>query len=166
MGKVSAGILLHRHVGEGTEVLLVHPGGPLWSGRDEGAWSVPKGLAGADEDEFACAVREFHEETGFFVDERTTKRDLGSFRLPSGKRLHVWAIEGDCDPAALRSNSFEMQWPPRSGRMAQFPEVDGAAWFKQPQALLKISGGQKQVLEAFYTSTRPNPALDLKPSAP
>ena len=150
MPQVSAGILLYRRVGSGTQVFLVHPGGPYWARKDEGAWSVPKGLVDEAEDELAAARRELGEETGFDAGGTGPAHDLGSFRLPSGKRLHVWAVEGDCDAAALRSNLFEMEWPPHSGRMGQFPEVDRAAWFDRTEAPRKIAAGQKPVLEKFY----------------
>ncbi len=150
MPQVSAGILLYRRTGTGTEVFLVHPGGPYWARKDEGAWSVPKGLVGAGEDELACARREFTEETGFEAPVAGAARPLGSFRLPSGKRLHVWAAEGNCDPAALRSNLFDMEWPPGSGHTAQFPEVDRGAWFDEAAALRKIAPGQRPVLRRFY----------------
>jgi predicted NUDIX family NTP pyrophosphohydrolase len=153
--QVSAGILLHRRLASGTEVFLVHPGGPYWARKDEGVWSVPKGLVDAGEDELECARREFKEETGFEARGAGPERDLGSLRLPSGKRLHVWALEGDCDPAALRSNLFEMEWPPRSGRTAQFPEVDRGAWFDRGAALRKIAPGQRPVLEKFYAQLGP-----------
>jgi predicted NUDIX family NTP pyrophosphohydrolase len=149
--QVSAGILLYRRMGSGTEVFLVHPGGPYWARKDEGAWSVPKGLVDAGEDELDCARREFTEETGFAAPGAGSERDLGSFRLPSGKRLHVWSVEGDCDPAALRSNLFEMEWPPRSGRSERFPEADRGGWFDRALALRKIVPGQRLVLERFYT---------------
>ncbi len=150
MPQVSAGILLYRRIGSGTEVFLVHPGGPYWARKDEGAWSVPKGLVDAAEDELACARREFAEETGFDAPVAGSEHSLGSFRLPSGKVLHVWAAEGNCDPAALRSNLFEMEWPPRSGRTGQFPEVDRGGWFDESAALRKIAPGQRVVLERFY----------------
>jgi predicted NUDIX family NTP pyrophosphohydrolase len=146
----SAGLLLYRRRGSRLEVFLVHPGGPYWAKKDEGAWSVPKGLVDPGEDELACARREFSEETGFEPPLTASERDLGIFRQPSGKRLHIWAVEGDCDPAALTSNLFEMEWPPHSGHRAQFPEVDRGGWFEQPQALVKISLGQRPVLESFY----------------
>lgn len=117
--------------------------------KDDGAWSVPKGLVNAHEDELAGARREFTEETGFAI-AGGRERDLGIFRQPSGKRLHIWAVEGDCNPADLRSNLFEMEWPPRSGRTEQFPEVDRGAWFDREQALLKISHGQRPILKQFY----------------
>ena len=150
MPQVSAGILLYRRAASGLQVFLVHPGGPLWARKDEGAWSVPKGLVNEAEDELACARREFTEETGFAVSPGGPEHDLGSFRLPSGKRLHVWAVEGDCDPAALRSNLFEMRWPPHSGRTAQFPEVDRGGWFGRAEALRKIAACQRPVLVKLF----------------
>ena len=108
MAVVSAGLLLYRRRGPSLEVFLVHPGGPYWAKKDDGAWSVPKGLVDGDEEELACARREFKEETGFDVQGGGRERDLGTFQLPGGKRLHVWAIEGDCDPAELNSNLFEI----------------------------------------------------------
>jgi predicted NUDIX family NTP pyrophosphohydrolase len=143
-------VLLYRRLGPGTEVFLVHPGGPYWAGKDDGAWSVPKGLINPGEDPWSCARREFREETGFELAGEGRERDLGTFRLPSGKRLHAWAVEGDCDPQALASNLFEMEWPPSSGRTARFPEVDRGAWFGEAQALVKISKGQRPLLEKFY----------------
>jgi predicted NUDIX family NTP pyrophosphohydrolase len=148
--QLSAGILLYRRTASGTEVFLVHPGGPYWAGKDEGAWSVPKGLIVEGEEELACARREFREETGFDAGRTGFERDLGSFNLRSGKRLRVWALEGDCDAQALRSNLFEMEWPPRSGRTGQFPEVDRGGWFDRAAALRKIAPGQQPVLEKFY----------------
>ena len=150
MAQLSAGILLYRRGASGMEVFLVHPGGPFWARKDEGAWSIPKGLVDADEEELECAWREFAEETGFTVRCGDPEHDLGSFRLPSGKRLHVWAVEGDCEQQALRSNSFEMEWPPGSGRRSRFPEVDRGDWFGREVALGKISAGQRPVLEKFY----------------
>jgi predicted NUDIX family NTP pyrophosphohydrolase len=146
----SAGLLLYRATAAGTQVLLLHPGGPYWMKKDAAAWSVPKGLVEPGEDELHCARREFTEETGFDPGATGGERDLGVFRLPSGKRLHVWAMEGDCDPSTLKSNLFEMEWPPGSGRRTRFPEADRGAWFDQQQALLKISTGQRAVLEKFY----------------
>jgi len=147
---VSAGLLLYRQRERCTEVLLIHPGGPYWAKKDAGAWSVPKGLVDPGESELSCARREFQEETGFVAPGEGQELDLGTFRQPSGKHLHVWAIEGDCDPDALSSNLFEMEWPPHSGRVARFPEVDRGGWFDQEQALLKITAGQRPVLQKFY----------------
>jgi len=150
MPVVSAGLLLYRHRDSGVEVFLVHPGGPFWARKDEGAWSVPKGLVDAGEEELACARRECREETGFEPPAGGAELDLGTYRQPSGKRLHVWAVEGDCDPAQLNSNLFEMEWPPKSGRRAQFPEVDRGGWFDRRQSLLKVTKGQRPILERFY----------------
>jgi len=150
MPATSAGLLLYRRGGPQVEVFLIHPGGPYWANKDDGAWSVPKGLVEAHEDELAGARREFTEETGCDPGGRGQERDLGIFRQPSGKRLHIWAIEGDCDPAKLSSNLFEMEWPPKSGRSGQFPEADRGAWFDPSRALLKITAGQRPVLEKFY----------------
>ena len=150
MPAISAGLLLYRRRDPGAEVFLVHPGGPYWAKKDDGAWSVPKGLVDPHEDELTGARREFREETGFDANGRGREHDLGVFRQPSGKRLHIWAVEGDCDPAALSSNLFEMEWPPKSGRTQRFPEVDRGAWFDRAQALLKIVKGQRPILERFY----------------
>jgi len=150
MSIVSAGLLLYRRRKSGTEVFLVHPGGPFWAKKDDGAWSVPKGLVDPHEDELACAWREFREETGFDLTVRGAERDLGTYRLPSGKRLHVWAVEADCDPSQLASNQFEMEWPPKSGRLRCFPEVDRGAWFEQAAALVRIGPGQRPILEKFF----------------
>ncbi len=147
MPVTSAGLLLYRRRGI-FEVLLVHPGGPFWAKKDDGAWSVPKGLVENGEDEFAGARREFQEETGFVAGQHG--HDLGVFRQPSGKRLHIFAVEGDCDPAKLESNLFEMVWPPKSGRLQQFPEVDRGAWFDRSSALVKILKGQQPIIERFY----------------
>ena len=150
MPPISAGILLYRRRDSGVEVFLVHPGGPYWARKDEGAWSVPKGLVDAGEEEIVCARREFKEETGFDLQGVGRERDLGTVQLPSGKLLHVWAVEGDCNPTELNSNLFEMEWPPKSGRMARFPEVDRGGWFEKTPALLKIAKGQRSVIEKFY----------------
>jgi len=151
MPAVSAGLLLYRRRGSGVEVFLVHPGGPYWARKDDGAWSVPKGLVDAGEEELAGAKREFKEETGFDVESFRGEHDLGTFQLPGGKRLHVWAVEGDCNPAELNSNFFEMEWPPGSGRRGRFPEVDRGEWYARTDALRKIAPGQRPVLEKLYT---------------
>jgi predicted NUDIX family NTP pyrophosphohydrolase len=147
MPVVSAGLLLYRRRPAGIEVFLVHPGGPFWSRKDAGAWSIPKGLINPGEDALSAARREFIEETGFELDASGSERDLGGVRLPSGKQLQVWTTEGDCDPALLKSNAFEMEWPPKSGRRAQFPEIDRGAWFDLSTAAGKISRGQQPLLE-------------------
>ena len=155
--QLSAGLLMYRGAGEGIEVFLVHPGGPFWAKKDEGAWSIPKGLAAPDEDLLATAKREFREETGFAAEGEF--RPLGAFKQPSGKIVHAWAVEGDCDPSHLVSNLFEMEWPPKSGKRARFPEVDRAGWFGPPEALKKILSGQQPILiKLFSLLGLPRPA--------
>jgi predicted NUDIX family NTP pyrophosphohydrolase len=150
MPQLSAGILLFRRRPAGLEVMLVHPGGPFWAKKDEGAWSIPKGLADDGEDLLAAAKREFLEETGMAVDGSVL--DLGAHKQPSGKTIAAWACEGDFDPATLKSNTFSLEWPPRSGRMAEFPEVDRAAWCSVDEALVKINKGQKPIIAALEAS--------------
>lgn len=144
-GKQSAGILVYRRgSGASLEVLLVHPGGPFWKNKDAQAWSIPKGELDANEDALAAARREFGEELGFRVE--------GSFlaltpvRQSGGKTVHAFAVEGDVDVAQLRSNTFSMEWPPKSGKQQEFPEVDRAEWFAWDVALRKINGGQAPLL--------------------
>ena len=136
----SAGLLLYRRRNAGFEVFLGHPGGPLWNKKDEGAWSIPKGLIVPGETQLAAAKREFAEETGRCPNGKSVP--LGYAKQPGGKIVHVWALEGDFDPNNLRSNMFEMEWPPRSGKRQSFPELDRAAWFVIPEALRKILKGQ------------------------
>jgi predicted NUDIX family NTP pyrophosphohydrolase len=141
----SAGILLYR-LREGViEVLLGHPGGPLWKNRDEGAWTIPKGLVDEGEDLRVAAGREFREEMGFDAGEGGEA--LAPRRQRSGKTVHVWAVEGDCDAATCRSNEFSMEWPPKSGRQASFPEIDRAGWFDLERAKRKILPGQAPFLD-------------------
>jgi predicted NUDIX family NTP pyrophosphohydrolase len=147
MAKQSAGILLYRRTQSGPEVLLVHPGGPFWAKRDEGAWSIPKGLCEPGEDPLLAARREFAEETGFAPQGEPIA--LGTFRQSPGKDITIWALEGDFEPAQLQSNSFRMEWPPQSGRFEEFPEVDRAAWMAPEEALKKIVKGQAPVLAAL-----------------
>jgi predicted NUDIX family NTP pyrophosphohydrolase len=147
MPETSAGILLYRFHSAGPEVLLVHPGGPYWVNKDDGAWSIPKGLYDPGEDPEAAARREFAEETGLAPAGELVP--LGTFRQPSGKLIIAWALEGDFDPAALRSNLFSIEWPPRSGRMQDFPEADRAAWFAPGEARRKILKGQSPLLDAL-----------------
>lgn len=139
-GALSAGLLLVRSRGT-LEHFLVHPGGPYFRGRDDGAWSLPKGLVGEGEDPLAAARRELREETGFAPPEGPYV-ELGEVRLRSGKRVVAWAVAGDVDPARLVSDTFELEWPPRSGRRASFPEVDRGGWFDARSAAKKLSAAQ------------------------
>ena len=145
MKQVSAGILMFRRTSGTLEVLLAHPGGPFWMKRDLGAWTIPKGLVEPGEDIHAAARREFHEETGFPLGPGGIA--LTPRRQASGKTVHAWAVEGDCDAAACRSNEFTMEWPPKSGRSASFPEIDRAAWFTLGEARQRILPGQRPFLE-------------------
>jgi len=156
MPKKSAGILLYKFHGDRLLVLLVHPGGPFWSNRDLGAWSVPKGEYEPDEEPEAAARREFLEETGVAV--TGALRPLGKARLKSGKLIVAYAAESDLDTERLRSNMFEIEWPPRSGRKQSFPEVDRAGWFTLSEAREKINAAQRPFLdrlEAACTSSKP-----------
>ena len=137
----SAGILLHRAADGGREVLLLHPGGPFWAKKDLGAWSIPKGELDDGEEPQVCARREFAEETGTTLPEGALD-DLGEVTLKSGKKVLGFAAEGDLDPATLVSNTFEVEWPPRSGRRQTFPEVDRAGWFALDEARAKLNPAQ------------------------
>ena len=145
MPKISAGILLFRRRPEGLQVLLVHPGGPFWKNRDKGTWSIPKGEAHPGEDLFECAKRECEEEIGF--------RRPGPFipltpvKLRSGKLVHAWACEADFDPAMLKSNTFTAEWPPHSGKIGTYIEVDRAEWFTVAEARIKMSLAQMGMVE-------------------
>lgn len=143
--KRSAGLLLFRRRSAGPEFFLVHPGGPFWARKDQGAWSIPKGLYDEGEPPLEAARREFGEETGLAVDGDFVL--LGEFKQPGGKIVSAWLVESDCDPGALKSNVFSMEWPPRSGKKAEFPEVDRAGWFAPQEALVKILSGQKPIIE-------------------
>ncbi|HKZ12461.1 MAG TPA: NUDIX domain-containing protein [Solirubrobacterales bacterium] len=147
--KRSSGILLYRDRDGTTEFLLVHPGGPYWTRRDEGAWSIPKGGIEEDEDSRAAALRELDEELGSGRPELDAAEliDLGSIRQRAGKVVDAWAAEGDFDPAGLDSNTFEMEWPPRSGREVEFPEVDRADWFELEDARRKLLPAQSEFLD-------------------
>lgn len=148
VAKTSAGILLHRGEGESLEVLLVHPGGPFWTKKDEGAWSIPKGEVEVGEESRACALRELEEELGSSLGLAAEHlSELGEVRLKSGKVVQGWAAEGDFDPANLASNTFTMEWPPRSGREREFPEVDRAEWFAPEQARRKINPAQAAFID-------------------
>jgi len=138
--EVSAGLLVYRHAPPTHEVLLAHPGGPFWAKKDAGAWTIPKGLVEGGADLLATAEREFTEETGFVA--RGPFMPLRPVRQKSGKTVHAFACAGDFDPAALKSNRFELEWPPRSGRRKRFPEVDRVAWLAPATAREKILGYQ------------------------
>jgi predicted NUDIX family NTP pyrophosphohydrolase len=136
MGKVSAGLLMYRKRNQQLEVLLVHLGGPFWAKKDAGAWFVPKGEVNPGEDELAAAKREFQEETG--LPPGSDLLPLGSVKHKSGKTVSAWTFEGDCDPATVRSNTFLLEWPPRSGKTREFPEIDRAAFFTVEAAREKM----------------------------
>ncbi|HYA28347.1 MAG TPA: NUDIX domain-containing protein [Acidobacteriota bacterium] len=154
--KISAGLLVFRRRGE-IEVFLVHPGGPFWSKKDAGAWSVPKGEIGVGEDPLQAAKREFQEETGFKIDGEFYPLD--AVKQSGGKVVQAWAVEADCDPAQLRSNRFSMEWPPKSGKTQDFPEVDRAAWFNVEEARKRINAGQIGLLDQLISrlATRNEP---------
>jgi predicted NUDIX family NTP pyrophosphohydrolase len=146
LAKQSAGLLMYRRTaGDAIEVLLAHPGGPYWKRKDAGAWTLPKGEFEEGEDGLACAMREFREETG--CTPIPPFASLGEVRQKSGKRVSAWSFEGDLDPAHLESNLFEMEWPPRSGRFRQFPEIDRIGWFELPEARTKLLPAQLPFLD-------------------
>jgi len=146
MPKTSAGILLHRERGGAREVLLVHPGGPFWARKDAGAWSIPKGEYEEGDDPRACALREFEEELGSRLPAATELTELGTVRQSGGKVITAYAAPGDLDADAITSNTFTIEWPPRSGRSQEFPEVDRAAWFPLDEAREKINQAQAEFL--------------------
>lgn len=150
--KLSAGILLYRIRAGLPEVFLVHPGGPFWAKKDAGAWSIPKGEFEPGEDPLQHAKLEFLEETGFPVD--GDFRMLTPVNLKSGKTVHAWAVEGDIDAAALRSNLFSMEWPPKSGKQQEFPEVNRGEWFSLDAARLKLQEGQLGFLDELELALR------------
>jgi predicted NUDIX family NTP pyrophosphohydrolase len=154
MPERSAGLLMYRRRGEHLEVLLVHPGGPFFARKDAGAWTIPKGLLDGDEEPLDAAVREFREETSFAV-EGVDFIELGDVRLASGKLVQAWAVAGDCDPAQLRSNTFELEWPPRSGRRQSYPEVDRAAWFDVESARTALNPAQAPFLDRLLAALEP-----------
>ncbi len=144
MPDISAGLLLYRRKDRRLEVFLIHPGGPYWAKKDFGVWSIPKGLVEEGEDLLDAAKREFHEETGFTA--AGPFLPLSSVKLRSGKTVHAWAAEGDVDPHAMKSNSFTMEWPPRSGHLHAFPEADRGSWYPLEEAAEKITPGQRALL--------------------
>jgi predicted NUDIX family NTP pyrophosphohydrolase len=162
MTKRSAGLLVYRRLDRdggleadldgGLEVFLVHPGGPFWAKKDHGAWSIPKGEYEENEPPLEAALREFHEETGFTVSGDFL--ELGVIRQAGGKLVTVWACAGDFDPAQLTSNECEIEWPPRTGRRIQIPEVDRGAWFAIPEARIRIFTSQQEFLDRLLSKTR------------
>jgi predicted NUDIX family NTP pyrophosphohydrolase len=152
--KLSAGILLFRKRGPTLQLFLVHPGGPFWRNKDAGAWSIPKGEYEDGEDPLDAAKREFLEETG--IDAHGEFLPLGEIKQPSGKVITTWALEGDCEPSAVRSNIFSMEWPPKSGRQQEFPEVDRADWFTVNEAKTRIAKGQIGFIDRVVALTSAN----------
>ena len=150
--KLSAGIVLYRRRETGIEVLLVHPGGPFWAKKDEGAWSIPKGEYVEGEDPLSVAKREFAEETGSEL--RGPCVELPPAKQPSGKIIRAWAVEGDLDAASIRSNSFSMEWPPKSGHVQEFPEIDRALWCELTVARRKLLPGQRPLLDELEQRLR------------
>ena len=153
MAQKSAGILVYRLRDHEPQMLLVHPGGPFWARKDDGAWSIPKGLLEEDEDPLTAARRELAEETGCrpsggFI-------ALGHFKQPGGKIISAWAVEGDFDLKDFKSNLFTIEWPPRSGRTREFPEADRADWFAPEHAMRKIVKGQIPIVAALLNQLRP-----------
>jgi predicted NUDIX family NTP pyrophosphohydrolase len=152
MEKQSAGLLLYRRRGAAVEVFLVHPGGPFWRNKDEGAWSIPKGEFGDDEDALDTAKRELLEETGHSVDGEFVP--LSPVKQRGGKVVHAWLVEADIDAAKVKSNTFLMEWPPRSGKLQSFPEVDRAGWFDFAEARLKVLESQRPLLDEAQAIVR------------
>jgi predicted NUDIX family NTP pyrophosphohydrolase len=147
MSVQSAGVLLFKYTDGALRVMLVHPGGPFWANKDEGAWSIPKGLVEANEEPLIAAQREFKEETGFeaaggFI-------ELGATRQPSGKIIHAWAVNQDLDISKIVSNTFTLEWPRNSGKLHHFPEIDRGGWFSIPEARIKIQKGQAGFIDAL-----------------
>ncbi|HTE22027.1 MAG TPA: NUDIX domain-containing protein [Candidatus Limnocylindria bacterium] len=147
MAKQSAGLLVYRNTGKEPEVLIIHPGGPFWAKKDKGAWSIPKGeIEGVETDLLAVAKREFAEETGQPAP-AGGYLELGTVKNKSGKVIYAWAVEGDLDAAAIQSNTFSMEWPPKSGQQQDFPEVDKAGWFSLDKARAKLNAAQGAFLD-------------------
>ena len=153
MPKQSAGLLVYRLRDKSLEVFLVHPGGPFWAKKDAGAWSIPKGEFAPDEDALSAAQREFTEETGIVLNGPFAA--LGTVRQSSGKTIYAFVTEADIDPAKIVSNTFRMEWPPRSGQFAEFPEVDRAAWFPIEMAAEKMNQGQLELLARLRATLGP-----------
>jgi predicted NUDIX family NTP pyrophosphohydrolase len=153
--KQSAGVLLYRRRNDGWQIFLVHPGGPYWKGKDLGTWSIPKGEFNPGEDPLESARREFTEETGLVIAGRFVP--LLPVKQPGGKVVHAFAVEGDCDPASIQSNTFSLEWPPRSGRRQEFPEIDRGGWFGLEEASVKIGKGQTTLIEQLCLLVREIP---------
>lgn len=152
MSKVSAGLLMYRVRSGEVEFLLAHPGGPFWQDRDAGAWTIPKGVIQPGEEPLAAARREFEEEVGFKPEGRFI--ELTPIRQRSGKIVHAWAFEGDCDPSCIKSNLFQMEWPPKSGKFESVPEIDRACFFRMSEAKRKINPAQIPLLEELLCKRR------------
>jgi predicted NUDIX family NTP pyrophosphohydrolase len=152
MPKISAGLLMYRKADNELEVLLVHPGGPYWKRKDDGSWTFPRGEIEPEEDLLAAAAREFSEETGLHP--HAPFLSLGEVKLRSGKTVHAWAFEGSIDPKSIRSNRFEIEWPPKSGRYQQFPEVDRAEFFKIAEAERKIRTAEQPFLSRLVEQAK------------
>ena len=150
MPKLSAGLLLYRTGEDGLEVLIAHPGGPFWARKDDGAWSIPKGEYNSGDDPWEAAQREFAEELGLTVPDGS-RSDLGEVRQAGGKVVTAFAVGADLDVTEARSNTFEMEWPPRSGRMQKFPEVDRVAWVSVEVARSKLLKGQLPILDRLVS---------------
>jgi predicted NUDIX family NTP pyrophosphohydrolase len=164
MSKLSAGLLLYRPSNRGTEVFLVHPGGPFYRKKDEGVWSVPKGEHSDDEDGLDVALREFCEETGIVAPiDQASLIELGSIKQRSGKVVSVWAASGDVDASAVRSNEFAIEWPPKSGRQESFPEVDRAAWFDLATAKAKLLPAQAEFVDRLAAKLGEPPPAEHRP---
>jgi predicted NUDIX family NTP pyrophosphohydrolase len=154
MARLSAGLLMFRIKDGVLQVLLAHPGGPYFAKKDEGYWTIPKGEPDGEEDLLVTAQREFEEETGI----RSTRPliPLQPIKQKGGKIVHAWAFEGDCDPAAIKSNTFTMEWPPKSGRQQEFPEIDRAEWFDLATARAKIKAGQEALIDELQAMKEPS----------
>lgn len=153
MPKRSAGLLLYRYREGALQVFLVHPGGPFWKNKDEGSWMIPKGEIDEGEEALPTAQREFQEETGF-EPPAPPYHPLPTIRQAGGKMVEAFAVEGDCDPEQIKSNTFEMEWPPKSGRQQAFPEVDRGAWYELPAAARKILKSQRPLLDALEEAVK------------
>ena len=151
MGKRSAGLLLYRRTGDAVEVLIAHPGGPIWARRDTAAWSIPKGAPLDSETDLAAARREFAEETGHDAPDGCPI-DLGEVRMRSGKTVHAWAYEGDLDPGKVRSNEVEVEWPPRTGQTVVVPEIDRVIWARPAEARRRLNPAQAEFVDRLLTA--------------